>query len=86
MFCDSWMEGAIGREIIIKLLNSAVGFTQSAANSCVLHFQEQQHTHALLTKGMDRTRICALKTVWQKSNQKNSSSLEGCSRKQKTPW
>lgn len=42
--CDSWTEGAIGTEIIIKLLNSAVGFTQSAANDCVLCFQAEHHT------------------------------------------
>lgn len=34
--CDSWMEDAVGTEILIKLLNSAVGFTQSAANDFVL--------------------------------------------------
>lgn len=65
--CDSWMEGSIGTEIIIKLLNSAAGFTQSAANNCVLCFQAEQHT--LPTKGTDMTHICALKAVWKKSNQ-----------------
>lgn len=81
--CDSWMEGAIGTEIIIKLLNSAAGFTQSAANNCVLCFQAEQNT--LPTKGTDMTHIYALKAVWKKSNQQTSSSLEGCLRKQKTP-
>lgn len=77
------MEGAIGTEIIIKLLNSAAGFTQSAANNCVLCFQAEQNT--LPTKGTNMTHICALKAVWKKSNQQTSSSLEDCLRTQKTP-
>lgn len=78
--CDSWMEGAIGTEIIIKLLNSAAGFTQSAANNCVLCFQAEQNT--LPTKGTHMTHICALKAVWKKSNKQTSSSLEDWLRKQ----
>lgn len=81
--CDSWVEGAISTEIIIKLLNSAAGFTQSAANNCVLCFQAEQNT--LPTTGTDMTHICALEAVWKKSNQQISSNLEGCLRKQKTP-
>lgn len=61
------MEGAIGTEIIIKLLNSAAGFTQSAANNCMLCFQAEQHT--IPTKETDMTHIYALKAVWKKSNQ-----------------
>lgn len=61
------MEGAIGTEIIIKLLNSAAGFTQSAANNCMLCFQAEQYT--IPTKETDMTHIYALKAVWKKSNQ-----------------
>lgn len=49
--CDSWMESAIGTEIKTELLNSAVGFTQSAANNWVLRFQAEQHPPPLQTKG-----------------------------------
>lgn len=63
------MEGAIGTEIIIKLLNSAAGFTQSAANNCVLCFQAEQNT--LPTKGTDMTHICALKGCLEKEKPAN---------------
>lgn len=84
--CDSWMESAIGTEIKTELLNSAVGFTQSAANNWVLRFQAEQHPPPLANKGTDMAHICALRAVWQKSNQQTSSRLEGCLRKQKTLW
>lgn len=81
--CDSWVEGAISTEIIIKLLNSAAGFTQSAANSYGLCFQAEQNT--LPTKGTDMTHICALEAVWKKRNQQTAPSLEGGLRKQEIP-